>query len=57
MTSATSVQACGCIVTRHGGHTHTKLCKECQAVAFKNEPVIYPAIQDVKPTDTAWLEA
>jgi hypothetical protein len=25
---------CGCIVVRHGGYTHTKLCRGCQTSIF-----------------------
>jgi hypothetical protein len=50
-----ATQPCGCIVTRHGGHTHTKLCKECQAKAFGTRaPEIYPVVPEVKE-DIAWL--
>ena len=48
---------CGCIVTRHGGHTHTDMCRECQAKAFgKSAPVIYPAVQESREPDGAWLD-
>lgn len=25
---------CGCVETRHGGHTHTKLCTACRTALF-----------------------
>ena len=47
---------CGCIVTRHGGHTHTKLCPQCLSLAFGPKPEIYPAVQESREPDSAWLD-
>jgi|HubBroStandDraft_1064217.scaffolds.fasta_scaffold246389_2 hypothetical protein len=55
MTGAQSVQPCGCIVTRHGGHTHTKLCPPCLAAALGRRPQVYPAIPDKEVEDMSWL--
>ena len=29
-----TVEQCGCVVTKHGGHTHTQLCTACRTVMF-----------------------
>ena len=31
-------EPCGCIITKHGGHTHTKLCEQCCAKEFGTKP-------------------
>jgi hypothetical protein len=51
----TEALPCGCVSTKRGGHTHTKLCPQCKAAAF---PVMYgsPAPQD-PAARAAWLKA
>lgn len=30
----TTTQPCGCVVSKHGGHTHTQLCTPCRTALF-----------------------
>lgn len=34
----TETHPCGCIITKRGGHTHTKFCPACEARLFGNLP-------------------
>ncbi len=42
----TDTAPCGCVVTKRGGHTHTKLCPQCKAALFPESKAEYQARLD-----------